>query len=62
MRGCRRVNKKEEMTTEENRAVGSERFSMTIMQTNNNLNYLDGILPLQIVSIVNSFLKSQAVC
>lgn len=62
MRGCWRVNKKEEMTTEENRAVGSERFSMTIMQTNNNLNYLDGILPLQIVSIVNSFLKSQAVC
>lgn len=56
------MNKKEEMTTEENRAVGSERFSMTIMQTNNNLNYLDGILPLQIVSIVNSFLKSQAVC
>jgi len=35
---------------------------MTIMQTNNNIKYLEGILLLQIVSFVYSFLKSQAVC
>lgn len=62
MRDCLWVNKNEAMTSAENRTVGREWFSMTIMQTNNNLNYSEGILPLQIVSIVNSFLKSQAVC
>lgn len=49
-------------TAEDRRTVGRQWFSMTIMQTNNNVNYSKGILSLQAVRIVNSFLKSQAVC
>lgn len=63
MKGCVWLNKSEKMTTAENRrTAGREWFSMTIMQTNNNVDYSEGILQLQIVSIVYTFLKSQAVC
>lgn len=63
MKGCLWLNKSEKMTTTEiRRTAGREWFSMTIMQTNNNIKYLEGILLLQIVSFVYSFLKSQAVC